>query len=1023
MPGILIDISTNIAKLQQGMADAQTSINGFAKSWQVMATGVNQATQLFQQVANAAQAPIKAYMESETALLKMGMALKNQGDFSRAALKDMQDFAEHIQKVTSYEDDFTLAVMGNLKSFGMSNAEVKNATRVALDYATAKANEGITVEKASEILGKAYLGQTTGLKRLGIQVSETATAGEVFDSVMKQLEQRFGGSAQASLVTYAGQWKQLQNQWGDIQEVLGLGLLKTLQGVNVAAGLIGITFLTAGQTVLETINFVMTPLNLMLKGMAGIADFAGMTGTADALRAIATATDEAAGSIKGAKEGVMAWTAKQQEAMLATDNVTKAIDKMGIAGQRTVAIDEKAAAARKKAAEEYEKLLDKRYADEMKILLAVAKAEEDMRDDGVHWAKVSTDKILRIEHEAADKIIRENEKATREAIDGMEQQIEMGVKLTMDSIERAKKRGEAEREIYKDLRGYADQYFSAAVGLIESQAQKYRELGVDEVAVAQWVTQELEKEEIKRLKASDGFFDGVKGGLLEITTAHTTWGTTAYNLTKQFSTDAAKAFGSNFKDIVKGDFSNLEAAWSTVWDNMLTKLGESIGDMIVEAAANDILMMFKGSWTSDSSSILGIINKGWDLWNAIGTGGGGGTAGGGTSGTEFADFAAEGGPIGGKPVWVGERGPELLFPRGPGYVMEHNQSMAYAAKNGGYIPGFADGGMVTPQYIYSSAYDLARSLGYRPPAVPPNLETFQALMDWANVYLTKGASSPAFSSTTESGNAVDQFGAPINLRYNDILGYEQLSENMRRVHYEDGTIQDMDMSTINKGFWSTGEWIKYLAIAIMSYATGGAAGYVGGGLAGAGIGAGMGGMSGLIYSSGDWNAALKGAIGGGVGGYSATAGGVTSLLDAAKSIGTDLAKKYALGLAFNYIGNAINGGEGGAGSISFEGISGDLSWLADSMGKIAPSSTQFGFQARNGLDYVPYDGFGITAHRGEAVLNARDAAEWRGGADSGELVAEIRALRGELRKIASYAGKQLGYTEQWDTVGTPPVRT
>jgi hypothetical protein len=35
--------------------------------------------------------------------------------------------------------------------------------------------------------------------------------------------------------------------------------------------------------------------------------------------------------------------------------------------------------------------------------------------------------------------------------------------------------------------------------------------------------------------------------------------------------------------------------------------------------------------------------------------------------------------------------------------------------------------------------------------------------------------------------------------------------------------------------------------------------------------------------------------------------------------------------------------------------------------------------AKNGLDYVPYDGFPIIAHEGEAVLTKEEATAWRAG--------------------------------------------
>ena len=102
------------------------------------------------------QQSVQAFMEAEKATLRMAMAMKNQGDFSRAALNDLKAYASQLQKVTAYEDDATLSLMANLKSYGMTNEEVKKATKVAMDFASAKQAEGMSVKTAAELLGKAY---------------------------------------------------------------------------------------------------------------------------------------------------------------------------------------------------------------------------------------------------------------------------------------------------------------------------------------------------------------------------------------------------------------------------------------------------------------------------------------------------------------------------------------------------------------------------------------------------------------------------------------------------------------------------------------------------------------------------------------------------------------------------------------------------------------------------------------------------------------------------------------------------
>ncbi len=513
-------------------------IDTLKKNWLGM-TAV--ATATFYAVKNIVAEPIAAYMESEQALLKMGMAMKNQGDFSRAALADLEEFAKGVQKTTAFEGDMTLALMATLKSFGMTNEEVKRSTQAAADMA---AFTGKSIETVSELLGKAYAGNTAALSRYGIVVDENIPKSEKFAAVMAQLEQRFGGSAQAELLTYAGQWKQIKNQWQDIQEFLGLVFLKTIQGLLFAAGLLATTFMTAGNLILGVIRIIQTPFNLLLQGFAKLADLAGLTGTAEVLRGIATATEEAQRSVQSAREGVIAWTSKQYDAMTATAGVTGAIEKMGQAGERTQYINDEAAKAAKKNADEQQKREDDLYLHEMALLEARDKEETE------YFADLEKKRL----------------------------------KDAADAEKKASDKAQYERDIYEDLRGYAGEYYDATLIMIESQAKKYREAGVDEVAVAAWVAKEQEKAWVRMAIKSDDFFAGVKAGILEMKTQMVTWGKVGYKMFETFSNDSSKVMSDILFDGIKGDIDSLSKYFKSFFNSLLRTFTDLCGKMLVQWA-------------------------------------------------------------------------------------------------------------------------------------------------------------------------------------------------------------------------------------------------------------------------------------------------------------------------------------------------------------------------------------------------------------------------------------------------------
>jgi hypothetical protein len=216
----MLEIGASIARLQGDMSKAQRTVDGFAKSAKTAFAAIGgylAGTQMVSALRDVSQ----AYIDQERAINKMSTAMKNQGDYSKAALSDMEDYASEIQNTTTVADDAALKMMANLKTYGMLNDEVKEAAKVAIDFASAKREEGMTVEAASELIGKAYMGQTERLKRYGIVVDQTKSRAEQFNEVMKQLKDRFGGAAAAEMDTYEGKLKNVNNQFGDMKEKIG----------------------------------------------------------------------------------------------------------------------------------------------------------------------------------------------------------------------------------------------------------------------------------------------------------------------------------------------------------------------------------------------------------------------------------------------------------------------------------------------------------------------------------------------------------------------------------------------------------------------------------------------------------------------------------------------------------------------------------------------------------------------------------------------------------------------------------
>ncbi|MBW2673872.1 MAG: hypothetical protein JRD89_10735, partial [Deltaproteobacteria bacterium] len=175
-----------------------------------------------------AKKSIQAFMQQEDAEMALAVAMRNAGTYTRESFQAMKDYASAQQLITKYGDEVTLAAMANLQTYGMSTEALKAATKASMDLASAKKMD---LTAASELVGKAFVGETSTLSRYGIILDKGIPQTEKFAAVLGLIEQRFGGTAQAEIETYSGQLKQMSNWWGDIAEKVGIGLLKALEAV------------------------------------------------------------------------------------------------------------------------------------------------------------------------------------------------------------------------------------------------------------------------------------------------------------------------------------------------------------------------------------------------------------------------------------------------------------------------------------------------------------------------------------------------------------------------------------------------------------------------------------------------------------------------------------------------------------------------------------------------------------------------------------------------------------------------
>jgi hypothetical protein len=392
---VLIQIRGDVADINAKLADLKGYIGKVSdetkkmgdvskNSWALFQVGLQSLIQNVQIAIDKTKRFTDAAMAEESARMKLAVAMRNQGDYSKEALEDLEQYAKIIQETTRFEDDHAISLMGNLKTYGMTNDEIKRATSTILDFALAKRDEGMTTEAASELIGKAYIGNTERLKKYGIIVDENLSRAEKFEVVMKQLNERFGGSAQADLMTYAGRMAQFKNQINDVIEAIGWFILKIKDVLSVTFSVIVLAFWAMIENILKGMGWLSGKL-------ADFAEYIGMTGTASKIRGASESLKQYGDQFGSVKDKTTELIKKNMEFLLSTDNVDKAVSKMK-PGKRFIPPP---SAEDTKAREEWEKTLRSMLADIEKLdlepleqkLIDITKKAEDLREKA---AKLST---------------------------------------------------------------------------------------------------------------------------------------------------------------------------------------------------------------------------------------------------------------------------------------------------------------------------------------------------------------------------------------------------------------------------------------------------------------------------------------------------------------------------------------------------------------------------------------------------------------------------------------------------------
>jgi hypothetical protein len=206
--------------------EASSALGKLGNSFSSLKAKVLGVAAVFATLTAAGISAVRAYMGQENATNKLNIALKNQGIYSAKTSQDIHDYAAALQRTTAFGDEAILETQALLTTFGLAGDKLKDTTKAAIDLSVGL---GIDLKAATMLLGKAFVGETASLSRYGIKIDESIPKAQKFEAVMGQLNQRFGGAAEAQLQTTAGQIANLSNRLGDLKERIGGELIPVVR--------------------------------------------------------------------------------------------------------------------------------------------------------------------------------------------------------------------------------------------------------------------------------------------------------------------------------------------------------------------------------------------------------------------------------------------------------------------------------------------------------------------------------------------------------------------------------------------------------------------------------------------------------------------------------------------------------------------------------------------------------------------------------------------------------------------------
>ena len=181
--------------------------------------GVFGAQQLLKFAKNAAS----AFIEDQREATRLAQSVKNLG--LAFETPRIEEFIAQLSRASGVTDN---QLRPSMQKLLQTTGSVSKSTALLTQALDISRGSGVDFETVVSDLSAAYVGQTRGLRKYSLGISQAELKTMSFADVQQRLTKQFSGANAAYLETYAGKMQILSTAAGEAQETIGKGLVDSL---------------------------------------------------------------------------------------------------------------------------------------------------------------------------------------------------------------------------------------------------------------------------------------------------------------------------------------------------------------------------------------------------------------------------------------------------------------------------------------------------------------------------------------------------------------------------------------------------------------------------------------------------------------------------------------------------------------------------------------------------------------------------------------------------------------------------